>query len=144
MKASVMDLGGLLNGLQQRAEAERAAKMTPEERLAEAKKHFETLLDGHLAPCKDPQHHQAEGAAAGLLRGMFQWGTLPEPVANAVIAVLVSDAMHYEGEMGDNLKWLVDPRTVVIAQLVAGATLRAAQGPDTTGVKRTDGQGIYL
>lgn len=136
-----LDLSELLGQNAARAEHERRAKQTPGERLAEAKESFTKLLDSALKGCQDPGHKVVEDSTAAMLRGLFNFGVLPEPVANAVIAVLVSDATHQD-DTGEGLKWLVDPRTITNAMLIAGATLRHAKDAETAGVAVSTG--IYL
>lgn len=133
-----LDLGALLGQSQARAEHERRAAQTPSERLAEAKESFTKLLDAALKGCQDPGHKSVEDATAAMIRGMFNFGVLPEPVANAVLAVLVSDATHQD-DTGEGLKWLVEPRTITNALLIAGATLRFAQAAETAGVPVSTG-----
>lgn len=134
-----MDLGALLDP--QRAERERRAKLTPEERAAEAKEAFTKLLDAAIQGCEDHNHRAVEEHAIGVLRGMFDFAVLPEPVANAVARVLVNKAMH-DGDPADGLKWLLSADTITNALVIAGATLRFAQHADTAGVPTSTG--VYL
>lgn len=136
---ALLDLGALLAGAQDRAQREAMAKQTPEERLAAAKESFTKLLNTALNGCQDPGHKPVEDATLAMLRGMFRFDILPEPVANAITTVLVHEGLHFDGETGEGLKWLVDPKTVITAQLVAGATLRFAQAAETAGVPVSTG-----
>lgn len=132
----VLDLGSILDP--QRAARERIERMSPEERHAAAKESFVKMIDNALAGCGDPSHAKVEQAAMDMIRGMFNFNVLPEPVANAVVRCLVTDALHRD-DTAEGLKWLADVNTLALALTVAGATLRFAQADETAGVPVSTG-----
>ena len=115
---------------------------TPEERLAAAKDSIEKIINASLNGCADLAHRPAEEAAVAFVKSLFKVEVLPEPVADAVVRVLVGNALHGDGGPFDGMRELLGGNLVSTAILVSAATLRVAHRPDTTGIGQ--GTGVYL
>ena len=132
---ALLEAAAAANGQQKKDE-------TPEERLAGAKASLERLIDASLNGCADLAHRPAEEAAVAFVKSLYRLEVLPEPVADAVVRVLVGAALHGDTGPNEGMRELLADKAITTAILVSAATLRVAGQPDTAGIP--EGTGVYL